>query len=177
MKKTIISIALVILLAFSGLAFAEYILHSGSRGTAGKLGESAREWKEIHVETIYLDGTALATTAAELNQYVITVDMTDISTGASVWVVAPHAGTITAIYSVINGAIITADATITAEIATVAVTGSSITIAHSGSAAGTVDSSTPTAANVVTAGQAIEIITDGGSTNTVRATFSIVISR
>jgi len=119
----------------------------------------------------------LTANAAELNQYAITVDMTDISTAASVWVVAPHAGDIAAIYSVINGAIITADATITAEIGGTLVTGSSITIAFTGSAAGIVDSSAPSAANTVTAGQAIEIITNGGSTNVVRATFTILITR
>lgn len=121
--------------------------------------------------------TQITATGAELNQYTITVDMADISTASSVWVVAPHAGDITAIYSVINGAIATANAIITAKIGGVAVTDSSITIAFSGSAAGDVDSSTPSAANTVTAGQAIEIITDGGSANAVRATFTIVITR
>ena len=108
---------------------------------------------------------------------VLTVTMEDISTASSVWVVAPHAGSISAIYSVINGAIITVDAGITTEIAGVAVTGGAITIAFAGSAAGTVDSCTPTALNTVTAGQAIEIITDGASTNTVIATFTLIIER
>ena len=82
-----------------------------------------------------------------------------------------------AIYSVINGAIITLPAAITTEIAGVAVTGGAIDIIVAGSAAGIVDSCTPTALNTVTAGQAIEIITDGGSTNTVIATFTVVITR
>ena len=103
--------------------------------------------------------------------------MADISTASSVWVVAPHAGSIAAIYSVINGAIITVDAEITTELAGVAVTGGALTIAFTASAAGIVDSCTPTALNTVTAGQAIEIITDGGSTNTVIATFTILITR
>lgn len=90
---------------------------------------------------------------------------------------AAHAGTIAAIYSVINGTIATAPAAITTEIAGVAVTGGAITITHTGSVAGTVDSCTPTALNTVTAGQAIEIITSGASTNTVIATFTILITR
>jgi len=120
---------------------------------------------------------AVTATAAEVSQYALTVTMADISTAGSVWVVAPHAGTIAAIYSVINGAIITVNAGITTEIAGAAVTGGAITIAFTGSAAGVVDSCTPTAANTVTAGQAIEIITDGASTNTVIATFTILITR
>ena len=112
-----------------------------------------------------------------LSQYAITVDMTDVSTAGSVWVVAPHRGRIVKIYSVINGTIATANAAITFELAGVAVTGAGITIAYSGSAAGDVDSSTPTEKNIVSAGQAIEVITDGASTNTVRATFTIIIER
>lgn len=111
------------------------------------------------------------------NQYSLTVDMTDISSAVSVWVVAPYAGIIKKIYSVINGAIATANAAITVEIAGTAVTGGGITIAYSGSAAGDVDSCTPTEERTVTAGQAIEILTDGGSTNTIRATFTVVIER
>ena len=108
---------------------------------------------------------------------ILTVDMSDISTASSVWVVAPYAGKIVKIYSVINGAITVGDAAITVELGGTAVTGAGITIANSGSAAGIVDSSTPTALNTVTAGQAIEIISNGGSTDTCRATFTVVIER
>ena len=80
-------------------------------------------------------------------------------------------------YSVINGAIATADAAITTEIGGTAVTGGAITIAYSGSAAGDVDSASPSALNILTAGQALEIITDGASANTVAATFTIIIRR
>ncbi len=137
-----------------------------------------------------INGTAVTATAAELNaldgitasvtelnQYAITLEITDISTAGSYWVVAPHAGDIAAVYTVIDGAITGGDAAITLEIATVAVTDSAITIANAASAAGDVDSSTPSAANTVTAGQAIEVITDGGSTNTVKAEVTILITR
>lgn len=103
------------------------------------------------------------------------VKLDDISTSGSAYVVSPIAGTISAIYSVIDGAIASGDAEITTEIDGVAVTGGAITIANSGSAAGDVDSATPTAANTVSAGSVIEMITDGGSTNTVSAVFTIVI--
>jgi hypothetical protein len=122
-----------------------------------------------------LDGASVTT--AELDQYVVYGEIADISTGASSWTVAPHAGDIVAAYTVIDGAITGADATITLEIGGTLVTDSSITIAYSGSAAGTVDSSTPSAANTVTAGQAVEIITDGGSTDAAKAVVALVIAR
>lgn len=104
----------------------------------------------------------------------ITCQIEDVSTAQSDWVVSPVAGTITKIYTVID-ATITGDAALTTEIGGTAVTGAALTIA-SGSGAGTVDSSTPTALNTVTAGQAIECITDGGSTNTSKATVTIWVT-
>ena len=105
----------------------------------------------------------------------LTVNLPDISTAKSVWVVAPFAGVIESIYSVIDGAITTTNCGLTAEIGGVLVTSSGITIAFSGSAAGDVDSSTPSALNVVTAGQAIEIISDGLSDTNTDATITLVI--
>ncbi len=105
----------------------------------------------------------------------LTVNLPDISTAKSVWVVAPFDGLIETIYSVIDGAITGADCGLTAEIGGTLVTNSAITITQSGSAAGDVDSSTPSAANTVTAGQAIEVISDGLSTTNVDATITLVI--
>lgn len=113
----------------------------------------------------------------DLVRYHITAYMDDISTAGQVYVVAPEAGNIREIYSVIDGAIGTANAVLTSKIGGTAVTNGAITVAYSGSAAGDVDSCFPTAANYVTAGQAIEIETNGASTNTVPVTFTIVIER
>ena len=110
------------------------------------------------------------TPAATVTKKYVVGEIADISTAASSWTVAPVAGTITNIWTVIDGAIITVDAGITFELAGTAITDSAITIAFSGSAAGTIDNSTPSALNTVTQGQAIEIITDGASTNAVKAT-------
>ena len=112
-----------------------------------------------------------------LNEYAITCDIPDISTADQVYVVAPFGGEIVAIYSVIHGAIATADAVLTAKIGGTAVTGGVITVANSSSAAGDVDSCFPTALNSVTAGQAIEIETNGASTNTVNVDLTIIIKR
>lgn len=99
----------------------------------------------------------------------VTGEIANISSAASSWTVAPIDGTITKIWTVIDGAISAGDAAITFELGGVAITGGSITIAQSGSAAGDVDSCTPTDLNTVAAGDAIEIITDGGSTDAAKA--------
>lgn len=112
-----------------------------------------------------------------LNDYFLTVKMDDVSTAGSVYVVAPDGGKIIKIQSVIDGAIATANAAITTEINGTAVTGGAITIGYDSSAAGDVDSAEPTAANSVEEGDVIEIITDGASTNTVAATFTVIIRR
>jgi hypothetical protein len=112
-----------------------------------------------------------------LNDYFLSVKMADVSTAGSVYVVAPDAGKIIKISSVLGGAIGTANAGITTEIDGAAVTGGAITIATAGSAAGDVDSAEPTAANSVEEGGVIEIITDGASTNTIPVEFTIIIRR
>ncbi len=106
----------------------------------------------------------------------LTVTMADVSAAASVWVVSPWDGYIKAMYSVIAAAITAADAVVTIEIGGVEVTGSTLTIATSGSAAGTVDSCFPTALNYVSKGQAIEVISDGGSSTTSIGTFTLFIA-
>ena len=135
---------------------------------------------EIDIESggsLKLAGTAVSASAAELNETFLTTRIPDISSASSVWVVAPHAGTIVKIYSVIDGAISAADAVLDPQLGGTSITGGGITIANASSAAGDVDSSTPTALNVVAAGDAIEIATDGGSTGAVAAEITIVLSR
>ena len=107
----------------------------------------------------------------------VTVSIPDVSTASSNWIVSPVTGDITNIYSVVDTAITVADATLSFELAGTAVTGGDITIAFTGAAAGDVDSSTPSALNSVTAGDAIEVITDGGSTTASKATVTLVIQR
>jgi len=112
----------------------------------------------------------------DIGKVFLTGEIANISSAASSWVVSPIAGNITKIQTVIDGAITVGDAAITFEIGGTAVTGGSITIAHSGSGAGTVDSCEPTALNTVAAGGAIEIITDGGSTDAAKAVVLIEIT-
>jgi hypothetical protein len=103
----------------------------------------------------------------------LTVTMADISAASSVWVVAPVACTFTKAWGVLNAAITGADAVLTSEIGGTLVTSGGVTVANSGSAAGTVFTITPTAANTLTAGQALEIITDGASSTTSIVTFTV----
>jgi hypothetical protein len=86
------------------------------------------------------------------------------------------AGTITKIRSVINGAITGADATLSFEINGTVVTGGGITITQSGSAVLDVDTSTPSGAKVLAAGDTLEAITNGGSTGTISADIMYTIT-
>ena len=120
-----------------------------------------------------LDG--ITATAAEMDQRVVTADIT-LGTAGSTYVVSPWAGDISAAYSVIMGALATASEVLTLKNnAGTTMTGGTITIAQSGSAAGDIDSSTPTANNSVTAGQKVQITTNGSNSNAVNCRLSLVI--
>jgi hypothetical protein len=112
-----------------------------------------------------------------LNDYFITAEIEDISTASSTFVAIPDGGKIVKIITALQGAISGANAAITFEIGGTAVTGGAITVAHSGSAAGTVDSAEPTAANRVEEDGTIEMITDGASTGTKKLLVTFVIRR
>jgi hypothetical protein len=114
-------------------------------------------------------------TAADNNIYLI-LELDDISTASSTWLPSPCTGTVSSIQTIIHGAITSADAIVTAEINGTLITDSSITVAQSSSAAGDVDSSTPSAANTLAIGNKIEIITNGGSTNAVRMTAVLTVT-
>lgn len=112
-----------------------------------------------------------------LNDYFLTAEIEDVSTASSTFVAVPDGGKIVKIITALQGAISGGNAAISFEIGGTAVTNGGITVAHSGSAAGTVDSSTPTAANRVEEDGTIEMITDGGSTGTKKLLVTFVIRR
>jgi len=112
-----------------------------------------------------------------LNDYFITAEIEDISTASSTFVAIPDGGKVVKIITALQGAISGGDAAITFEIGGTAMTNSAITVANSGSAAGDVDSSTPTAANRVEEDGTIEMITNGGSTGTQKLLVTFVIRR
>lgn len=125
---------------------------------------------------LIIGGTLETSGGQTLKKVYLTTSIADISTAGQIYVVSPVAGTISKIYSVINGTIATANSVLTPKIAGSAITNGAITVAYSGSAAGDVDSSTPTAANTITAGAAIEIETNGASSNTVEVVITIEIT-
>lgn len=125
-----------------------------------------------------IGGVQVSASAAEINETILSLDIADGSADADYFLVSPHAGAISKIYSVIDGPVGTADITITASIGATPVTGGVVTIASAGSAAGDVDVATPSAANVVTAGQAIKLaVAGGGSGGSPRIHVAVVISR
>ena len=112
-----------------------------------------------------------------LNDYFITAKIADISTASSTFVAVPDGGKVIKIFTALQGAIGTANGAITFEIGGTAMTGSAITVTQSGSAAGDVDTAEPTAANDVSEGGTIEMITDGASTNAAVLYVTFVIRR
>ena len=112
-----------------------------------------------------------------LNDYFLTAKVTDISTAGSTFVAVPDGGRVVKILTSIKNAITTADAALTFEIGGTAITGGAITVTQSSSAAGDIDSSVPTAANRVEEGEAIEIISDGGSSTACETVVTFVIRR
>lgn len=124
------------------------------------------------------DLTALNALSSVANEEVLTLDILDGSAEGVYWLVSPHAGTISKIYTVTDGAVGTADITVTAKIGATAVTGGVVTIATAASAAGDVDVASPSAANTVTAGQAVNFtVTGGGAGGTPRISLAMVITR
>ncbi len=94
--------------------------------------------------------------------YPLCLDIADGSAEATYYLIAPFAGTIDKIYTVTDGAVGTADITITSKIGATGITNGVVTIATSASAAGDIDVATPSALKTVTAGSAINFVVTGG---------------
>lgn len=128
-------------------------------------------------QALTLDGVAVNATAAQINEKVLSLDIADGSADTTYYLISPYAGTINAIYTVIDGAVLTADITVTAKIGSTAITNGVVTITQSGSAAGDVDSATPTALNTITAGAAMNfVVAGGGAGGTPRIHLVVIVS-
>lgn len=90
------------------------------------------------------------------------LDIADGSADTTYYLLSPVAGTISKIYTVTDGAVGTADITITGKIGSTAITNGAVTIATAASAAGDIDVATPTAANTITAWAAMNFVVTGG---------------
>jgi len=89
---------------------------------------------------------------------------------------APVAGTITKLTSILEGALTVGDATVTGSIGGTDITNGALTITQASSAAGDIDTATPTAANTVTAGQACALTVGGTNTASVSAMVMVEIT-
>lgn len=122
---------------------------------------------------------ALTQAVTAAGKLLITFNTAAIGTSTAYHFTVPIAGTIEAVYSVLNGAITTDDAVLTlahnGSGSFVNVTGGAITIATSGSAAGDQDSATPSALNTVAAGDIIRITDDGAAGGTSTAGITVVV--
>jgi len=115
--------------------------------------------------------TARANIAA--NMYTLQIPVGTL-VGTGVYrVVAPFAGTISLIKSVTDGALGTGNATLTGKIGATAITTGVLTITQAGSAAGDVDTCSPSAENVVAAGDVISVTV--GGTNDVASGAMVTI--
>lgn len=106
--------------------------------------------------------------------YTLSAVIADVSTAETVYVPIPYAGTVAKVQSVLEGALTSADATITVKDSAGNSMGS-LTIAHTSSAAGDVDTLSPPSNEDVTAGDFITIETDGGSTGTKKLWLTVVV--
>lgn len=113
--------------------------------------------------------------APPVNRKFLTGEIDDISTAGQIFIMPGFRCKVKKIWSVLNGAITTGDAVLTSKIGGTAITGGAITVANASSAAGDVDTASPTAANIVPVDTPIEIETDGGSTNAVKAFITIEV--
>ncbi len=154
----------------------EMVVASGGKITVEAGGELEVAGVTIDENTLAMDGVTAS--ATELNRYMVSLDIADGSAEAVYYAVCPHAGDIKKIWTVIDGAVSTADITITPAIGATGITNGVITIATAASGAGDIDSATPTANNTVTAGQAVNFtVTGGGSGGSPRIHLVMEIER
>lgn len=132
-------------------------------------GAGSGTWKKV-------TSTEIDSTIKNINKGTISGHITDISSGTAnqnrVYIVLPYTCTVVKIYTVIAGAVATADNILTVRNHAGTSMGT-ITVAFSGSAAGDIDSLTPGSNNTFTAGESILIESDGAGANTVPTTVTI----
>lgn len=109
-------------------------------------------------------------------QDIYTGVITNVSTAETIYIPIANAGTVTKVVTILEGAITSADATLTAKNAAGTSMGT-LTVTQSGSAAGDTDTLAPVANHTVAANAAITIETDGGSSASQRIWFTFVVDR
>ena len=113
----------------------------------------------------------------KFQEFALNLQIANLVTDTTYYLATPYAGTITSITSVVDNAFTTADCVITAKIGTTAVTGGVLTITQSGSAAGDVDTVSPSGANTLTANQAVNFVIASSNATATRCTITVIIRR
>lgn len=163
--------------------------NGGTRSVAGWCVDVESDGVWVHVKNIAshdgdlvaannLSDVASAATARSnigANDVVLSIPEVALDGTDTYYVACPVSGTITKIYSVIDGALGTGDATLTAKIGITSITDGVITITESGSSAGDVDVATPSALNSVTEGQYIAVTVGGSNSAAQKANVSILV--
>jgi hypothetical protein len=130
--------------------------------------------------TVESDSSAAGTVAVKLwtatAPIVVSGQITDVSSALACYCVSPVDAVVSAVYSALGGPITLADAAITTAINGTPITGGGLTVGYDGSAAGDVDSATPSAANTVAPGDLLTAASDGGSTDTATLDVFFVLS-
>ncbi len=167
---------------------------SSTRSAAGQIVDvdTSGVWVRVGMDRLITTGLLAASNLSDVSNAAtartnlgggankIALVMGDISTKGSdaavLRIVSPVAGTVDKVYSVLNAALATGDATLTGKIGTSAITNGVITITESGSAAGDVDSASPSAAKTVAVGDVLSFTGGGSSSATGTATVTVLIT-
>lgn len=120
-------------------------------------------------------GAPAGTALNNANLIYLTCYFNNAADAEDAYVVCPLDGTITTIWSTIYNAC-DANTNITSSIGGVNITGGVLAISATGSAAGDVDSATPSANNDILAGQAIRFLSDGGATGALPVMITIAVN-
>lgn len=126
----------------------------GSRVTAADQGEGVPLYELLNT----------LQTASRMTVVFSRVDLIAANAAVYYYVHRGPDATIDSIDSGLTGALAVGDATITAAINAVAVTGGVVTITQAGSGAGDVDQAVPSAANVLSAGDVLTLTVGGANT-------------
>jgi hypothetical protein len=100
----------------------------------------------------------------------------DVSSVEKVYVPIPFAGTVSKVLTVLEASISSSNSIVTVKNSAGSSMGT-LTITASGSSAGDIDTLAPTSNNTVTADSFITIESNGGSTNTAKLRFVVVLDR
>ena len=147
--------------------------NAGARSPAGRI-VGMSDSGEVFV-AVGMPAAPGADSIGGRDRIALTVDVATLVGTNTYRVACPVAGKVTKIYSVTKGALTTGDATLTGKIGTTAITSGALTITQSGSAAGDVDSATPSALNTVAAGDFLAVTVGGTNDAVVGATVTFLI--